>query len=116
MKMDISPYLNRLEMLQQTADQLIKDFGMFGLEIKFSGNNYNAYEELFNQVEPHIDQMLTNNRQKFMAVLYRIDLSDTQIQQATKENPTDLYSHLITDLILKRELQKVVIRNYYKNQ
>ncbi len=112
--MDISPYRNRLEILQQTPDQPIKDFGMFGLEIKFSGNNDNAYEGLFNQVEPHIDQMLTNNRQKLMSILYRIDLSETQIQKATRENPSPPFSHPITDLILKRELQKVAIRNYYK--
>ncbi len=112
--MDISPYRNRLEILQQIPDQPIKDFGMFGLEIKFSGNNNNAYEELFNQAEPHTDQMLTNNRQKSMSILYRIDLSETQIQKATRENLSPPFSQPITDPILKRELQKVAIRNYYK--
>lgn len=111
---DLSPYYNKLEILQQTANQIIKDFDMFGMEIKFSGNAYNAYEELFNQIEPHINKMLDNNRSKFMGILYRIDVSDEQIKKAVKENSSEPFSFIISDLIIKRELQKVVIKNFYK--
>jgi len=112
--MDITPYLQKPELLQQTAEQLIKDFAMLGMEITFSGITITAYEELFNQVEPFMDKMLTRDRQKLFALLYRIDLSEIQIEKATKQNPSTSFPHLITDLILKRELQKVVIRNHYK--
>lgn len=111
---DLTPYYNKLEILQQTANQIIKDFDMFGMEIKFSGNAYNAYEELFNQIGPHIEKMLSSNQSKFMGILYRIDLSDEQIKKAVNENSSESFSAIITDLIIKRELQKVVIRNFYK--
>lgn len=110
----ISQYFNRLDLIKATAEQIIKDFDMFGLEIKFSGNAYNAYEELFEQIEPHIDKLLGSNRQKFMGILYRIDLSDEQIKKAVANNSTESFSAIISDLIIKRELQKVVIRNQYK--
>lgn len=89
---------------------------MFGIEIKFSGNVNNAYEELFDQVEPHIKKMLDSNRQKFLGIMYRIDVSDDQIKKAISENTYEPFSAIVTDLIIKRELQKVVIRNHYKSR
>lgn len=111
---DLSKYYNRLDLIKDTANQIIKDFEMFGMEIKFSGNAYNAYEELFEQIEPHISHLISSNQQKFMGILYRIDLNDEQIKKAVNENSTEPFSAIVTDLIIKRELQKVVIRNHYK--
>ena len=111
---DLSQYFNRLDLIKDTAKQIIKDFDMFGLEIKFSGNAFNAYEELFEQIEPHINQLINSNHQKFMSILYRIDLSDEQIKKAISENSSEPFSEIVSDLIIKRELQKVVIRNHYK--
>lgn len=113
---NISQYFNKLDIIQDTANQIIKDFDMFGLEIKFSGNAYNAYEELFEQIEPHIKNLIDTNQSKFMGILYRIDLNDEQIKKAVKENHSESFSEIITDLIIKRELQKVVIRKHYKSQ
>ena len=102
-------------MIKDTANQIIKDFDMFGMELKFSGNAYNAYEELFDQIEPHIKKLIDTNQSKFMGILYRIDLSDDQLKKAVQENATEPFSVIVTDLIIKRELQKVVIRNHYKS-
>jgi hypothetical protein len=110
---NLSQYFNRLDLIKDTTHQIIKDFDMFGMEIKFSGNKYNAYEELFNQIEPHINKLISSNHQKFMGILYRIDLSDEQIKKAVSENSSESFSEIITDLIIKRELQKVVIRKHY---
>ena len=113
---DISKYFNRLDLIKDTANQIIKDFDMFNLEIKFSGNTYNAYEGLFEQIEPHINQLISSNQQKFMGILYRIDLNDEHIKKAVNENLSESFSAIVSDLIIKRELQKVVIREHYKKQ
>ncbi len=113
---DLRPYFNKLDIIKDTANQIIKDFEMFGLEIKFSGNAYNAYQELFEQIEPHIKNLIDTNQSKFMGILYRIDVSDEQIKKTVRENNSESFSEIITDLIIKRELQKVVIRKHYKNQ
>ncbi len=113
---DLAPYFNKLDVIKETANQIIKDFDMFGIEIKFSGNAYNAYDELFEQIEPHINKLISSNQQKFMGILYRIDLSDEQIKKALKENTSESFSEILSDLIIKRELQKVVIRNHYKSK
>ncbi len=113
---NLSQYFNRIDLIKDTANQIIKDFDMFGLEIKFSGNAYNAYEELFEQMEPKINQLINTNQSKFMSVLYRIDLSDVQINKAINENSSETFSAIISDLIIKRELQKVVIRKQFNNK
>lgn len=113
---NLSQYFNRLDLIKDTANQIIKDFDMFGMEITFSGNAYNAYEELFEQIEPQIKKLIDSNQSKFMGILYRIDLNDEQISRAVRENFSEPFSEIITDLIIKRELQKVVIRDHYKNQ
>jgi uncharacterized protein YggL (DUF469 family) len=110
---NITQYFNRLDLIKDTANQIIKDFDMFGMEVTFSGNQYNAYEELFEQIEPHINKLINNNQSKFMGILYRIDLSDEQIKKSVNENCSESFSEIITDLIIKRELQKVVIRKHY---
>ncbi|MBL7888924.1 MAG: hypothetical protein JNL24_05195 [Bacteroidia bacterium] len=113
---NLSSYFNKLDLIKDTADQIIKDFDMFGLEIRFSGNAYNAYEELFEQIEPHIKKLIDSNQSKFMGILYRIDVSDDQIKKALKDNSSESFSEIITDLIIRRELQKVVIRQHYKTK
>lgn len=113
--LEITKYINRLDLITDTANQVIKDFDMFGVEIKFSGNAYSAYQELFEQIEPRIKNLMHDNQSKFMGILYRIDLNDEQIQKAITQNVSESFSEIITDLILKRELQKVVIRNHFKS-
>lgn len=110
---DLNPYLNRFDILSDTAKQVIKDFGMVGLEIKFSGNTSNAYSELFSQILPLVEKMQTENFQNFYSLMYRIDISEGQIKKAIAETKDKSFSEVVTDLILKRELIKVVFRNQY---
>ncbi|MFI5164518.1 MAG: hypothetical protein ACHQHP_04635 [Bacteroidia bacterium] len=110
---DITPYLNRLDILSDAAKQVVKDFGMQGMEIKFSGNPENAYAELFSQIFPIIEKMQTENFQNFYNLMYRIDIGETQIKKAVSQAKDKSFSEIVTDLILKRELLKVIIRKNY---
>ena len=111
--MDITPYLNRLDILRETAQQVIKDFGMAGLEIKFSGKTENAYEELFSQILPLVNKLQQENFQNFYNLMYRIDISEIQIKKAVENSKDKSFSEAVTDLILKRELLKVVTRRSF---
>ena len=51
-----------------------------------------------------------------MGILYRIDVSEVVINQKLAESNPIQFAEIITELVLERELKKVVIRNYYKNQ
>lgn len=63
----ITPELYRhdLEIVRNTAAQVIKDFGLAGIEIAFSGNPQTAYQELLQQVTPGLE-LLYKNRIKHL--------------------------------------------------
>ncbi len=110
---DITPYLNRADMLQETAEQIIKDFGMLGMEIKISQASNTTYPELFSVLLPLIEKLQKKNTQSFYSLMYRIDISEGQIKKAVEDSKNRSFSEVLTDLILKRELLKVVIRKHY---
>ena len=67
LKLELSQLLtfhNQLNIIQETADQTIKDFDAFGYEIIFSGKEESAYEELFKQLSPLIESLINNNYKK----------------------------------------------------
>ena len=113
---NITPYLNRLDLLNETATQIAKDFNWSGLEIPRvlgAGNADNAYQELFAQIHPQIEKILKERAGKFYELMYRIDISENQLKKAVEQAKDRSFSEVVTDLILKRELLKVVMRKQF---
>lgn len=101
------------EIIKQTANQIIKDFALFGFEISFPSNMKMAYFELFDQLLHHIVQMWDNNNNILVSLLYRIDLSESLIWQKKDEFPDVPVTEILTELIIDRELKKVLTRKYF---
>ena len=114
--MNITPYFNKLEYITATAEQIKKDFDLFGIEIKFSGEEENAYNELLYQVSPHIAKLIESNYQKLLNLLYRIDVNESKISAIVNDTTVSSLSEAIADLVIKRELQKIVIRRHYSSK
>lgn len=105
-------FSKRIDLLQEVVAQLNKDFQLSGFDVHFTGDEQNAYRELSDQLIPVIDHMLEHQTERFWGLLYGIDLNESQVRKVLfDDEPESL--HRLTDLILKRELQKVVIRNHY---
>lgn len=113
---DISQYQLRLDLVKLTAEQLTKDFEIFGFDITFSGKNETAYLELTDQIFPIIEHLFKTDYSKLMSLMYKIDLNENQIKSVIKDFKQEEIIAEITHLILERELKKVVIRQYFKNQ
>jgi hypothetical protein len=112
---DIERYERSFDLLQEVVTQLNRDFQLNGFEVEFSGKTESAYQELTRQLVPVIDYMLENQADRFWNLLYSIDLDETKVKDAIFGKDTNSIQ-LLTDLILKRELQKVVIRNFYSGK
>lgn len=112
--LSIEPYRNREEVIRQVAAQIEKDFDQFGLEVNFSGEIKNAYEELFSQLNEHLSKLLDRDYHRLILLLYQIDVSENQIIRTELNFPDVPKSELLTELIILRELKKVLIRNYFK--
>jgi hypothetical protein len=112
---ELSAYYSRIDLLEKVVLQLKKDFNWFSFEITFKGDQESPYQELYNQILPLIDELLNDDYPKLMAMLYRIDLEEEFLNRKLKENSHADTDEVITDLILKRELQKVIIRELYNS-
>ena len=112
----IHKYFKDTDLLKEVVTQIQKDFEWYNIEIRFSGEKKTPYEELFEQIFPHIDKMIVEEYEKLLNIMYRIDLDEGKINRYLRQNPMADTSEVITDLILKRELQKVVIRKIYSTR
>ena len=112
---ELSVYYSRAALLEKVVEQLKKDFNWFNFEITFQGTEESPYQELYNQILPLIEDLLNDDYPKLMAMLYRIDLDEDFLNRKLKENAQADTDEIITDLIIKRELQKVIIREMYSS-
>ncbi len=99
-----------------TAEQVRKDFAMFGMEVNFSGDVNFAYEELFDQLKVYIEELLSTDSERLMSLLYQIDLSEKELSKNDPNLQFETVPEIITHKILERELKKVLIRTYFKEK
>jgi hypothetical protein len=113
-KNNIQEFLNKEDVIFETIQQIMKDFGMFGLEITFSGNISNAYTEIHEQLTHQVDGLFNTNLSKLYAVLYQVDISNKAIENAQNKMPEYSLIEVVANQIIIRELQKVLTRRYFK--
>lgn len=113
---NVSGFLNHAEIVQETAEQIMKDFGMFGVEITFSGDTNNAYNELHRQLIDQISLLLERNYDLLLSVLYQVDITDREITKATRELPHYNPVEIIAHQVIVRDLKKVLLRRYFRSQ
>jgi hypothetical protein len=113
---NIAGFLNKADIVRETADQIMKDFGMFGIEITFSGNVENAYPELHEQLINQISVYLDRDYSRLMAVLYQVDITEKEIAKAHRELPHYNDLEVLAHQVIFRDLKKVLFRRYYKSQ
>lgn len=112
---DIELYKTKTEVIRQTAEQVKKDFAMFGMDVDFTGNADLAYEEMFIQLSTHVSNLLEIDPHRLSALIYQVDLGENKITESSSLHPEWSLPEVITELIIHRELKKVLIRNYYKS-
>lgn len=116
-KTDLDRYERSVTLLEDVVAQINKDFRLQGFDVEFSGQGETAYQELTDQLKPVIEYMLEHQSDTFWNLIYGIDLNERKVKDilfGTQEEPDAIGQ--LTDLILKRELQKVVIRYHYSGK
>lgn len=113
---NVSSYLNQTDIVKETAEQIMKDFGMFGLEITFSGDTSKAYLELHTQLIDQISLLLERKSDLLLSVLYQVDITEREIAQAERELPHYNHVEIVAHQVIVRDLKKVLLRRYFKSQ
>ena len=111
---NVAALLNRAEIVQQTAEQIMKDFGMFGVEITFSGNIDNAYQELHEQLIDQVSELVSRNYDLLLSVLYQVDITNRELYRAEQELPHYSQVEIIAHQVIVRDLKKVLLRRYFR--
>lgn len=115
-KGEIRKYYKEEALIRETAAQVIKDFGLFEMDIRFIGDKDTPYQELYEQVLPYIAEMLGNNTTNLFSLLYQIDIPDKWWEEIRQETSPSGLAAAIADAILQRELLKVLTRNHFRKQ
>ena len=110
---NISTHLNNEDIVLDTAEQIMKDFGMFGVEITFSGNTSQAYKELHQQLINQITLLIERNYDLLLSVLYQVDITEREITKAEIELPHYNNIEIIAHQVIVRDLKKVLLRRYF---
>ena len=110
----MTPYFSDRELIVQTVNQLNKDLDPAD-PFTFQEEEKDFYDLLFRQVYPLIMYWYQHQTERLLQVLYRVDLPEKKIHENMASESVEDLPAVLTDLILKRTLQKVCIRNHFKS-
>ncbi|WP_304235906.1 hypothetical protein [Jiulongibacter sediminis] len=102
-------------MRKKLIAQISKDMEMSGFDFEFSELKRDSYQDLFKHMESLITPLFEKSSPKLFSLLYRIDVSEKEIALAGLELPDYTHPQILSHVILKRELKKVLIREYYRS-
>jgi hypothetical protein len=109
-------YLQVEEVYQSFVEQIQKDALMANIHLSdhiFASPQLNAIIQSLTQV---LKELLNSPQgmEKIQTWLYRVDVSEESIKKKLQQSTTD-YATTAAELIVKRSLQKIVIRYLHKN-
>ena len=81
------------------------------LDITLDQGDYSSAKQMVIQ---KINDLIQNDFQRLVSILYTIDVSEKKLKQLLKENTSTDAAVIITELMIERQLQKVRSRQEYK--
>lgn len=100
-------------LLAKFNSQLYKDFEMCGLQTYLEPLTETAYEIIHRQLIETLKKIQNQNSQSLNNLIYRIDISEKQVSEKLKTKEGESYETILAELIIKRVLQKVVLKEIY---
>ncbi|MFZ1807311.1 MAG: hypothetical protein WAU36_08830 [Cyclobacteriaceae bacterium] len=92
--------------------QLAKDFQQSNFEVGFIEDLEPDYTHILEKIVLELQRSEKRADSDVLQLLYRIDISESQLRKYLGKNNNHLM--VIAELMIKRVLQKVVTRLYYK--
>lgn len=75
----------------------------------------NSDEELLRLIELLIEELVNNDFEKLLLILYRLDVNEKKVKEAIDLAGPQNASRSIAELVLAREKEKVISREKYKS-
>lgn len=93
--------------------QLEKDFQTSGLPWDESIAVAADYPELYRRLLPCIENLLERHFESLFQLLYRIDIPESFLKRSAQVFPEKTFPQQVTELIIMRELHKVILQQHY---
>jgi len=74
-----------------------------------------SIDELKKIIADYINPLITNNFNKLISILYRMDINESKLKQLLADNPDKDAGMIIADLIIERQIQKIKSRKENKS-
>jgi len=111
----VNNQLSSQDLLDAFKLQLAKDFEQSNFPAEFVASLQPGYEEILAKIALELQRNEKKTDFNIMHLLYRVDISESQLKRYLDKNKDKSYFSVIAELIVKRVLQKVVIKQHYKN-
>jgi len=112
---NIEDYTKDLAWVLKAVEQLEKEFQSEKWIFRKPLHPETAFKDIVLQLQPSLKALIDRTGHDYCKqLLYKIDISERQIAKAVALEPDLDFSEVLAKLILRRCLQKVLIKNYYK--
>jgi hypothetical protein len=96
--------------------QLIKDFSSSNFDTSFIYHLKPDVQEIQFALIEQLEKEEKISKTKLRNLLYRVDISEKQILKLSKVKIENSFNEILSELIIKRILQKVVFKEFYKSK
>lgn len=93
----------REDYVLETALQIQKDFESCALSFRLPPKYPLNYEKLFLKVKKEIEKLTESNYEKLLALMYRIDIPDTDYKRLTQ---SPYFADILTETVIKKGILK----------
>jgi hypothetical protein len=92
------------------------DFDKAGISSVITTNDFDSLNELRKYLAEKIAGLLDTNYEKLINILYRIDINESKLNELFGRKNREEIPPRLADLIIERQIQKINIRNAYRNE
>lgn len=112
---DVNQQLMKEDLFLLFKMQLKKDFESSGLSGDFVDHLPFGFELIKDAILKTLQPVLKSNASLIPILLYRIDISEIQIKNYFQSAPALQYEEVLAELIIKRILQKVILKKRFSS-
>lgn len=100
----------------EVSETISKDFDKAGISSVVSSEEFDNLSELKKHLTAKITELLDTNYEKLINILYRIDVNEDKLNELFGSKNRDYIPARLAELIIERQLQKIKIRNMYRDK
>ena len=102
--------ISQQELIEKFNIQLLKDFEMSDVSDYLEPIVVFEYDEIHSNIMNALKKIDNKDFSKYQHLLYRIDISEKTVELELKSKPDNARYAVLADLIIKRILQKVILK------